>query len=42
MDKELRAYEEKLIKELEETKFFSWKRLWKTMELSAVCSSLSK
>lgn len=42
MEKELRAYEEKVIKELEETKFFSWKRLWKTIELSGICSTLSK
>lgn len=42
MNKALRAYEEKLIKEIEKTKFFSWRRFWKTLELSAVCSSLSK
>lgn len=36
MDKEVLAYEEKLIKEINELKFFSWKRFLKTLELSAI------
>ncbi len=41
MQEELRKYEEKLLKELEETKLFSWKRIWKTIELTSVCEALN-
>lgn len=38
----LRQYEAKILKELEESKAFSWKRLWKAIELSSICNVLSK
>ena len=37
---ELREYEAKIRKELEESKAFSWKRLWKAIELSNIYSVL--
>ncbi len=40
-DAELRQYEAKIMKEMEESKAFSWKRLWKAFELSSICSVLS-
>ena len=36
MSKDMRSYEKKLLKEMEEAKFFSWKKLWKAIELSSI------
>ena len=38
----LRECEAKIMKEMEETKVFSWKRLWKAIELSSICNAMSK
>lgn len=42
MSRELRNYEKKLMKEMEEAKFFSWKKLWKAIELSSLYSMVSE
>ncbi len=42
MSSDLRKYEAKLIKEMEETKFFSWKRLWKAIELSSIYNKVGE
>lgn len=42
MDKALREYEQRLIKEMENTKFFSWKRIRMAIELSSICDMLSR
>ena len=38
----LRECEAKIMKEMEESKAFSWKRLWKAMELSSIYSVLGE
>ena len=38
----LRQCEAKIMKEMEETKVFSWKRLWKAIELSSIYSVLGE
>lgn len=40
-DAELRQYEAKIIREMEAAKAFSWKRLWKAIELSSICNALN-
>lgn len=42
MKRELRKYEQQIIKEMESAKFFSWKRIWKAIELSSICDMLSR
>lgn len=41
MERELREYEKKVVKEMMSAKFFSWKRLWKTIELAGICDMLN-
>lgn len=42
MSREIRKYEEQIIKEMEETKFFSWKRIWKAIQLSSLLNAYGK
>ncbi len=42
MNKELREYEQKLLKEMEHVKLFSWKRLRMAIELSSICDMLRR
>ena len=39
MSKDMRKYEQQIIKEMEEAKFFSWKRLWKAYQLSSILNA---
>lgn len=39
---ELRKYEERLFKEMAQTKPFSWKRLVKAIELAGVCNAIAE
>ena len=39
MSKDMRNYEKKLLKEMEEAKFFSWKRIWKAFQLSSLLNA---
>ena len=41
-NQELRQYESKILKEMEESKAFSWKRLWKAIELSSLYNVLGE
>ena len=41
-EKLIRQCEEKILREMEESKAFSWKRLWKAMELSSIYSVLGE
>ena len=41
-DKLLRQHEAKILSEMEELKVFSWKRLWKAIELSSIYSVLGE
>lgn len=41
-EKLLRQHEAKILKEIEESKAFSWKRLWKAIELSSIYSVLGE
>ena len=42
MSREMRSYEKKLLKEMEEAKFFSWKKLWKVIELSSIYNKIGE
>ncbi len=42
MNKELRVYQEKLIKEMQGLSFFSWKRLKKAIELAGICDMMNR
>ena len=41
-DNLIRQCEVKILREMEESKAFSWKRLWKAMELSSIYSVLGE
>ncbi len=41
-DRALRQYEAKILKEMEESKVFSWKRIWKAIELSSLYNVLGE
>ncbi len=41
-DMALRQYEAKILKEMEESKAFSWKRIWKAIELSSLYNVLGE
>ncbi len=41
-EKLLRQHEAKILREMEESKAFSWKRLWKAIELSSIYSVLGE
>ncbi len=42
MSVEMRNYEKKLLKEMEEAKLFSWKKLWKAIELSSIYNKMGE
>lgn len=42
MSKDMRKYEQQIIKEMEEAKFFSWKRLWKAYQLSSLLNAFGE
>lgn len=42
MSREMRKYEEQIIKEMENEKFFSWKRFWKAVQLSSLYNVLGE
>lgn len=42
MDKDLRKYEEQLVKEIEGYKWFSFKRIAAAIKLDGICKMLSK
>lgn len=39
MSRDMRKYEQQIIKEMEEAKFFSWKRIWKAFQLSSLLNA---
>lgn len=39
MSSDMRKYEQQIIKEMEEAKFFSWKRIWKAFQLSSLLNA---
>lgn len=39
MSRDMRKYEQQIIKEMEEAKFFSWKRIWKAYQLSSLLNA---
>ncbi len=41
-EKLLRQHEAKILKEMESAKAFSWKRLWKAIELSSIYNVLGE
>ncbi len=42
MSRDMRKYEQQIIKEMEEAKFFSWKRIWKAVQLSSLYNVLGE
>ena len=42
MSKDMRKYEQQIIKEMAEAKFFSWKRLWKAYQLSSLLNAFGE
>lgn len=42
MSRDMRKYEQQIIKEMENAKFFSWKRIWKAYQLSSLLNAFGE